>query len=177
MSFSSPTISHTFINADGTPASGTVQFTLSKRMTNGSSSYVPASISANLNSSGVLSQAVPSNLDPGTYPTDSEWRVDIRIMGCPEEQVVGQVPPLLTETNGSTTAGSPIVQLSSLTAVYYMRGQSITGSNVPASTTILSVNVTTNQITMSANATGNGSALTLTLGATLDLGAFLPQGS
>ena len=80
MAFSQATITHTFTNPDGTPASGAVVFTLTKRMTNGTTSIVPGvTVSAALNSSGALSQLVYANNDAGTIPTDAQWRVDIRV--------------------------------------------------------------------------------------------------
>jgi hypothetical protein len=82
VSFTQSTITHTFTNADGTPASGSIEFTLTKMMTNGVNSIVPASITANLDASGDLSQALTSNGDTGTSPTDAQWRVDIRILGA-----------------------------------------------------------------------------------------------
>lgn len=84
MSFSQATITHQFLNADGTPASGSITFWLTKAMTNGSTTMVPASITANLNGSGVLSQALTANADTGTVPTDAQWRVDLRILGAEE---------------------------------------------------------------------------------------------
>ena len=79
MAFSTRTITHTFENADGTPASGTITFGLTKRITNGTTTIVPAEITANLNASGQLSQVLTANNDPGTLPADSMWRVDFRI--------------------------------------------------------------------------------------------------
>jgi hypothetical protein len=176
--FSAPTISHSFENADATPASGAIQFTLTGRMQNGTKSIVPASITATLSGSGGLSQAVTSNLDPGTVPAapmNTQWRVDLRILGSSVETYYVTVPPIQTETNGSTASGSAVVTLSSLTADDFMVGQSITGTGIPTSTTILSVNTTANTVTMSANATATGTALSLVLGATIDLGQLLPS--
>lgn len=80
MAFTTPTVTHTFQNPDGTPASGSVVFTLSKRMTNGTTSVVPGvTVTSALNSSGQLSQALFANTDTGTIPSDAQWRVDIRI--------------------------------------------------------------------------------------------------
>lgn len=83
--FSQATVTHTFENADGTPASGSIEFTLTKRMTNGTLTIVPASITANLNGSGALSQALTSNVDAATIPQDASWRVDFRILGAQQE--------------------------------------------------------------------------------------------
>lgn len=174
MPFSAPVITHSIENADGTAASGVVAFTLTQQMTNGTKTIVPAPISASLNGSGNISQALTSNFDFGTVPTGAQWRVDFRILGADQSSFFIVVPPVIIETNGSTTINSTTVQLSSLTAASYMVGQSITGTGIPALTTITAVNVTLNQVTTSANATGTGTALTLTLGATIDLGALLP---
>lgn len=106
MSFSTCLITHTFENADGTPASGTIEFTLSKRITNGTTTLVPASVTANLNSQGQLSQALTSNVDQGTVPTDSQWRVDFRILGASPETFFIVVPT----GGGSADLGSLLPQ-------------------------------------------------------------------
>ncbi|GAC1535723.1 MAG: hypothetical protein NVS3B1_30050 [Marmoricola sp.] len=85
MPFSAATITHTFQNADLTPASGSITCRLSGRMTNGTTTIVPAEITANLNASGVLSQSLTSNVDVGTTPQNTEWQVDIRILGAQQE--------------------------------------------------------------------------------------------
>src|SRR5947209_1168496 len=80
MAFTSATITHTFLNPDTTPASGSVIFTLTKRMTNGTTSVMPGvTITAALSGAGALSQALYANNDTGTVPTDAQWRVDIRV--------------------------------------------------------------------------------------------------
>lgn len=80
MAFTTATITHTFTNPDATPASGSVIFSLEKRMTNGTQSVMPGvTVTAALNSGGQLSQALYANNDVGTVPTDSQWRVDIRV--------------------------------------------------------------------------------------------------
>jgi len=100
--FSAATITHTFENADGTPASGSVTFTLTGRMTNGTTTMVPASVTANLNASGQMSQVLTSNVDPGTTPQDTQWRVDLRIQGAKEESFFIVVP----SGGGSVDLGS-----------------------------------------------------------------------
>jgi hypothetical protein len=80
VAFSTCTITHNFNNPDGTPASGSVVFSLSKRMTNGTTSIMPGvTVTSALNGSGALSQSLYANNDAGTNPTDAQWRVDIRI--------------------------------------------------------------------------------------------------
>ncbi len=103
MGFTQPTIGHTFTNSDGSACSGSVQATLSAMMTNGSTSIFPASPpSGNLSGSGVLSLPLWSNLDAGTVPQDTSWRLDIRIAGC-EPQTVDIVVP---SGNGTVELGS-----------------------------------------------------------------------
>ena len=92
MAFTQSTVTHTFLNADQTPASGTITFQLSKRITNGTTSIVPAEITSNLNVSGQLSVALTSNADAATTPTDSEWLVTFRILGASVEEFAITVP-------------------------------------------------------------------------------------
>lgn len=92
MAFSTATITHSFINADTTPASGSVRATLTKMMQNGTTSIVPASITANLNASGVLSLVLTSNADAGTTPTDAQWRLDLDILGAENQEYFIVVP-------------------------------------------------------------------------------------
>jgi hypothetical protein len=176
MGFTAPVITHTWENADGTPASGSVTCSLTARMTNGTTSIVPAEITANLNSSGVLSQSLTSNCDAATTPPNAaQWKLDFRIQGAQLETFYIVVPPIVIETDGATESGQDTVALSSQTANTNMIGQSITGTNIPADTTITGVLSGTNGVTMSANATGSGTGLTLTIGATIDLGQLLPE--
>ncbi len=92
MSFTHATITHSFENADGTPASGAITFTLTKRMTNGALTIVPAEITASLSPEGKISQTLTSNKDAGTVPEDTEWRVDFRVLGAPTETFFITVP-------------------------------------------------------------------------------------
>lgn len=90
--FSTCQITHSFANADGTPASGSITFYLTKRMTNGSQTIVPAEVTANLDSSGDLSQSLTANNDTGTVPGDAQWRVEFRILGAETETFFITVP-------------------------------------------------------------------------------------
>lgn len=92
MAFTQTTVTHTFENADGTAASGSITFSLLDIMTNGAMSLVPAEITANLSGSGVLSQALTSNLDTGTAPATTQWRVDLRILGASQQSFFIVVP-------------------------------------------------------------------------------------
>lgn len=78
MAFTTRTITHQFNAADGSGASGTITFALTKRMSQVGTTIVPSEITATL-TNGALSQALTSNLDTGTVPQDAMWRVDFRI--------------------------------------------------------------------------------------------------
>lgn len=94
MAFTSATVTHAWHNADLTAASGTIVFALSKRITNTGISLVPASeITVNLDSNGAISQALTSNSDAQTTPTDSTWTVYVRVAGASQEEYSIIVPP------------------------------------------------------------------------------------
>lgn len=177
MAFSQPTVTHSFTQGTQQAATGTIEWSLLDPMTNGSVTLLPpSSIIANL-SSGAMSQAITSNIDPGTVPAapwNATWRVDIQVTNAQLQSYFVTVPPIQTELSGSTTLNSKTVQLSSLTAADFMIGQSITGTNIPSTTIITAVNTTLNQVSISNAASGTGSALSLTLGATVDLEYLLP---
>lgn len=92
MSFSTSTVVHTFQNPDGSPATGEVAFSLTKGMSNGSITVVPSTVVASLEDTGDLSQVLTSNVDPGTDPPDSRWRVDLRLDGMPVQTYFITVP-------------------------------------------------------------------------------------
>lgn len=157
-------------------------------MTNGAISITPPLlVPVVLDSSGNISiNTLPSNLDPGTQPAapwNTAYRLDIMLTGAQEQTYNILVPPIQTETNATTTNTSNIVKLGTLTAEPWMIGQSITGSGIPSNTIIIGATntsgsfpqqVTLNQITLSNNATATASGVSLTLGATVDLGYLLP---
>lgn len=93
MSFTTRTVTHAFSNADTTPASGSVTFNLTKRMTNGGTTILPTEVVGSLNASGQLSVVLTCNTDVGTTPTDAQWRVTLRILGAATEQYFITVEP------------------------------------------------------------------------------------
>lgn len=97
MAFTSCTVTHAFQAADGTAASGTITFRLSKRMTNGTTSVMPTEITATL-SGGALSQTLTANNDPATIPVDAQYECTIRIGSA---QLVG--PYSITVPTGGGT--------------------------------------------------------------------------
>lgn len=79
MALTTCTVTHKFENPDGTPASGTVTFVLTKRMTNGTQTVVPGEVTATIQADGTLSASLWANNDPGTVPTDAQYAVTFRI--------------------------------------------------------------------------------------------------
>jgi hypothetical protein len=93
VAFSTVTLTHRWANSDGSAASGVIRFQLTKRITNSGTSIVPASpLTVNLDSNGAISQALTSNADTGTTPTDSQWQVFVEVAGCSQEQYLITVP-------------------------------------------------------------------------------------
>lgn len=108
MSFTMCTVTHSFENIDGTPGSGTVSFWLSKRMTNGTQTFVPSEVGASIASDGSLSQALPSNADPDTIPADAMYRVDIRVQGAEQESFFITVPATASVDLGTLLPQQPL---------------------------------------------------------------------
>ena len=93
MAFTTATLQHSFINADGTPSSGTVECTISQAMTNGGVTVVPAAhVASTLSPTGMLNQSLVSTIDAGTYPQGCLWRFDFRIAGASIESFYAPVP-------------------------------------------------------------------------------------
>lgn len=99
------TITHSFLNADGTTASGRVTFNLSSRITNGTTTVVPVEVAAQLDASGAISVALVANDDAGTAPAGSTWRCTLRILGISEEESYAITVP---------SAGSGAIDLGTL---------------------------------------------------------------
>ena len=79
-----------------------------------------------------------------------------------------------SETNGATVLNSAVVTLSSLVAAASMVGQAITGTNIPAATTVLSIGAAgTNQLTLSAEATATtATGCAFTVGGAVEFSAL-----
>lgn len=92
MAFTTPTLVHTFLNGDSTPASGKVTAQLTKRMTNSGTTIYPSEVTGTLNASGQLSLPLVANTDNGTVPNDVQWTITIRLQGLPTETFVITVP-------------------------------------------------------------------------------------
>ena len=100
-------ITHTFKNSDGSAGSGSVDFKLSKRITNGTVSVLPGTvINVPLDGTGAISASLYSNADTATIPTDSQYLVTFRLAGASEEEFAIVVPA----TAGPVDLGSLLPQ-------------------------------------------------------------------
>lgn len=183
MAFSSVILTGNF----GASATGSLTFTLTGRMSNADLTLVPTPVTVVL-ASGAFSETFAPNDDTGTVPRGVAYAVTELIDAAQPSDYFIDIPPVVIETNGSTTLNSTTVQLSSAKATAAMVGQSITGTGIPTGTTITGVTVGNpindpfnpaptlplNSVTMSAEATATGTGLTLTIGATIDLSMLRP---
>lgn len=92
MPFTSATVVHAFENADGTPASGSITFVLSGRMTQTGKTITAGEITTNLDATGNLSQGLTSNVDAATVPQSTSWLMTMRIQGAETESFAIVVP-------------------------------------------------------------------------------------
>jgi len=171
----------------GTGVSGSLTFTLSDAMSNSNVISVPTPIVVAV-TNGTFSQTFYSNLDAATVPQGIAWCVTEQITGSPVRDYSIFIPPIQTEINGQTFADSNVIQLSSVTASLNMVGQSVTGPNIPSSSVITGVQVGNptndplnpvptallNSVTLNNEVTIPGSALTIVIGATIDLSQLMP---
>lgn len=171
-------------------AGGTLNFTLSQPISNNNVILPCIPVVVTLDGAGTFSQTFQSNVDAATVPQGSQWGVTEEITGSSVRDYSIQIPPIVTETDGQTFTGADanVVLLTTATASLNMVGQSITGTNIPANTTIIDVQVgnptgdpfdtsTTyplNSVVLSNNATGAGTGLTLTIGTTIDISQLMP---
>lgn len=181
--FSSVTLTGNY----GSAAVGTLTFLLQQPMMNSAVTVIPSPIIISL-ASGAFSQSFNANNDIGTVPSNVYYGVTEELANSPVSDYFICIPPIRTETNGSTTSGSEIVQLSSITATDDMVGQSITGAGIPSGAYITAVQLPVpqgeifnypfatdlNTVTISASATATAKALTLTLGQTIDISRLRP---
>ena len=178
MSFTEIAIQAKFANADGSPASGSVSFSLVAEMLNSGQVAAAGSISAPLNADGqLISQSgYPQTLlatdDTGTTPNNptSAYLVTIKLDNASGAQPFYVYVPhasTITEQHGSSIAGSPVATLSDYLVCPSMVGQPFTSSAFPSGTTVIAYDLTQNTLTLSHNATSTlvGSASFVIAGA------------
>lgn len=91
MAFTYVTITHSFQTAAELAAAGEVDFTPVEPLHNGVT-VVAKKITASLSGSGLLSQVLAANTDPGTLPTGTTYKVTERITGQPTFSYYVQIP-------------------------------------------------------------------------------------
>lgn len=91
MAFTRITISQDFTLADGFEPTGTVTFTPTAPMINGSVAVPAAPVVAKLNNLGTIGITLDANTDPGTTPANTSYRVDEEINKIRRSYVI-QIP-------------------------------------------------------------------------------------
>jgi len=164
MSFTPISLQATRANPDGSPASGTISFTLNAEMLNGTESIQPAPISGVLNPSGQLVQqngqpvVLLANDDSGTTPADpsAAYVVQENINGSSvvEYSIIISHDDTIIDTDAIFTAASAVVKLSNVLASSAMVGQTLVAStNFPSGVGIIAYDPTQNTLTLASDAT------------------------
>ena len=169
---------------DGSPAQGTVCATPTSMLANGSQLVDTTPQAGILNMAGqIVAQSlyalvIGANDDAGTTPPDGAYVFTIQRDGSPLLEFTAAVPAASTATDvgGTTTNLSPVIILGSLIASLAMQGQPITGTNIPSSTTVLSVDENENTLTLSNPCTGSDLlGCTFVVGGAIEMSALIPD--
>jgi hypothetical protein len=81
IAFTRRTLTHTFKSPSGAALAGSAEFTLSERMSQPGETILPEPVTATFNAAGEMSVELPSNKDAETTPGDTQYRLDLRIVG------------------------------------------------------------------------------------------------
>jgi len=179
-----------FINADGSPASGTICARLNTELSNTPETVSPSVICGLLDGEGrIIGQdqralVLYATDDAGTYPVGSTYTLTLELDGempvefatpVPHAPAVwgGLVPVTCQDPAATTTISTEVVQLVHLVASFSMVGATVTGNHFTGSVTITAVDPAANTITVSANATTSGVDTALTIaGGCVELAAL-----
>jgi hypothetical protein len=163
-------IQGTFAGSPDRTPSGQITFKLTDAIYNGATSYPQAPQSAMLDASGRIIDPsgyafqVVANDDAGTSPVGTAYVVTARITGQLVDEFTVVVSEAATATDSATlVSGSDVVTLSTLIPSAAMLGQAISGTGIPALTTVTAVAPTAGTVTISAPATASTTS-TVTLG-------------
>jgi hypothetical protein len=147
---------------DRVPA-GQISFKLTDTLINGATMYPATPISGTLDALGRLVDPsgypliVPANDDSASLPAGTAYTVTARISGQQVSEFTVVVSATATATDTVTlTSGSQTVVLGALIPSSAMIGQAITGTGIPASTTVTGVSLSAGTVTISNPATANG---------------------
>ena len=154
------------LSGDGTPATGTICLTPTTSAVNSDQLYGAEPICGLFDTKGrVVAQnyealEVWASDDDGIDPVVA-YVVSVRIDGQSLLEFTCTIPAASTAFDaGAVTAdGTTTVNLSELVVSPSMVGQPITGGNIPISTTVVSVDVGQNALTMSNPATMSGTTI------------------
>lgn len=92
MAFTFVTITHEFDTASDTAAAGSVEFLLVAPMHNGTTTISAAPVISVLAGSGIMTQVLAANTDPGTQPGGTTYQVTEKITGQTSISYFVQVP-------------------------------------------------------------------------------------
>ncbi len=104
MAFTLVTISATYHNEDGSPASGSVHFSLTAPLANGGEIREPTTVVATLDGGGRISLLLPATDDPGTLPGGVTYLVQEQISAAPMRLWYVAVPRASSTLDLSTVA-------------------------------------------------------------------------
>jgi hypothetical protein len=157
-----------YLNADGSAASGTFSATPQSVLLNGGIEQPAAPVSGQLDSSGRLvatsGEALVLNAtdDSGTSPIGASYVFALKLDGVGTMEFESPLPHApsssfdAVDSEAVSTVLSPTVTLGNIVVAPEMVGVAVSGANLPAGTTILSVSTALNTITLSANANATG---------------------
>lgn len=151
--FSISTVTHIFSNADGSPSSGLVTFTLSDMMTNGSETYMPTRFSAILTEDvlstiGPLSTSLPLTITTGSNdtfkwePSGETFTIAAGTLTTVAEAVaalsnaIGSISSERFSTYVTVTAAGSSILFTSVAAGHTDNGHQIKDNTSPSSTPI-----------------------------------------
>ena len=171
--FTPVSVQTTRLNADGSPASGTITFTLNAEMLNGTVQVQPQPIAGVLNSEGKLTAqsgyalVLFANDDEATTPADptAAYIVSEDIAGSSTVQyaVIIENAATIVDEHASATEGSPVVQLLDVLASSAMIGCVFSGvCAFDGDVTVIDYDPQANTLTVNADAVATVSgALTI----------------
>lgn len=92
MAFTNITVTGTWQHADGTSATGKVEFVLSRPVANSNVIISNQPIIATLNGSGSISTTLVANDDTGTFPTGTFYLVTEQLIGAAHTEYEVVIP-------------------------------------------------------------------------------------
>lgn len=168
-----------FVNPNGSVPSGTISFALSAAFTAGGVYVSDSPGNAKLNAAGKLMSPsgnafqITANDTVDADPVGTFYTVTVRIGSGPLFEFKVIVPHVTTAIDAAavSTISSDQLTLVDLLACPAMVGQTITGANIPANTTVTAAALGVQTITLSNQATASGTA-SVTVGGVITFAAL-----